>query len=194
MSNRKIQCIRKGKEKPLVGVANCKSRFCMVPSHGMHADCDGDRDRSADVTAESADVSDRRQRSEGRGLTCRSAPTCHNKRSTASVVLCAQRSDDRRPIHWDNFPSSFEEVEAKRSCQASPRKRVGNPKSWREDLSDVSTWRTDRWARWKPVEATQARESDHQSCSLCDTELWLILCVISVFIHHGHYSEKSVER
>ena len=54
----------------LVGAATCKSRFCMVSSCGMHAYRNGNRDRPADVTAESTDVSDRRQRSEGSGLTC----------------------------------------------------------------------------------------------------------------------------
>ena len=44
----------------LVSVASCKSRFHIMPSHGMHANRDGDRDRPADVTAESTDVSDRR--------------------------------------------------------------------------------------------------------------------------------------
>ena len=70
---------------------------------------------------------------------------------------------------------------------------MDKPRSRREDLASVSTWRTNHWARWKPVEATQARESDHQSCSSCDAELWLILCVISVFIHHVHYSELKGE-
>ena len=66
-------------------------------------------------------------------------------------------------LHWDNLPASFKEIQAKRSCQAGPRKHVGKSKSKREDLAGVTTWRTDRCV----VEATQARESDHQSCSLC---------------------------
>ena len=143
-------------------------------------------DRPADVTAESSDASARRQRSEGCGLTCRSASTCHSTRNTASAVLRAQKSEDRCPVHWDNLPLSFKEVQVKRSCQAGPRRRVDKPRSRREDFASVSTWRTDHWARWKPVEATQARESDHQSCSLCDVELWLILCIISVFIYYVH--------
>ena len=128
----------------LVSAARYKSRFrachhtaCMRIAMAMH-------DRPADVTAESSDMSDRRQRSEGRGLTCQSAPTCQSTHGTASAVLCAQKSKDHHSIHWDTFPSSFNEVEAKRSCQAAPRKRVHNPKSRREDLASVSTWRTDR--------------------------------------------------
>ena len=117
----------------LVGVSSCKSRFCMVPSCGIHADRDGDRDRPADMTAESTDVSDRRQRSEGSGLTCQSAPTCHCTHNTTGAVLCAQRSENCRPVHWDNLPTSFKEVQAKRSCQAGARKRVNKPKNRRED-------------------------------------------------------------
>ena len=90
-----------------MSAARCKSRFrachhmaCMRIVMATH-------NRSADVTAEPSDVSDRRQRSEGRGLTCRSAPTCHSTRSTTSAVLRAQKSEDRRPVHWDNLPSSF---------------------------------------------------------------------------------------
>ena len=74
----------------LVSVANCKSRFRIMPLRGMHANRDGDRDRTADVTAESIDVSDQRQRLEGRGLTCEGPPTCHSTRSTANAVLCTQ--------------------------------------------------------------------------------------------------------
>ena len=70
---------------------------------------------------------------------------------------------------------------------------MDKPRSRRENLASVSTWRTDYWARWKLVEVTQARESDHQRFSLCDAELWLILCVILVFIHHVHYSELKRE-
>ena len=54
----------------------CHHAACMRIAMATH-------DRPADVTAESSDVSDRRHRSEGRGLTCRSAPTCHSTRSTA---------------------------------------------------------------------------------------------------------------
>ena len=118
----------------------CHHAACMRITMATH-------DRPADVTAESTDVSDRLQLSERRGLTCRSAPMWHSTRSTANAVLCAQKSEDRRPVHWDNFPSSFKDVQAKRSCQAGPRKRVNKPKSRREDLVDVSTWRTGRWAR-----------------------------------------------
>ena len=124
-------------------------------------------DRPADVTAESSDVSDRRQRSEGRGLTCRSAPTSHSTRSIINGVLRAQKSEKCRPVHWDHLPSSFNEVQVKRSCQEGLRKRVDKPKSKREAVVNVSTWRTNRWAKWEPVGAIQARENDHQSCDLC---------------------------
>ena len=58
----------------LVSAARCESRFrpcnhgaCMRIAMATH-------DRPADVTAESPDVSDRRQQSEGHGLTCQSTP------------------------------------------------------------------------------------------------------------------------
>ena len=82
----------------------------------------------------------------------------------------AQRSKARRPVRWDNLPSSFKEVQAKGNCQTGLRKRVEKPKSRGEALVDVSTWRTGRWARWKPAEAAQSRESDNQSCNLRATQ------------------------
>ena len=127
-------------------------------------------DRPADVTAESSDVSDRRQRSEERGLTCQSAPMTHSTRSIINGVLRAQKSEKCRPVHWDHLPSSFNEVQVKRSCQEGPRKRVDKPKSKREAVTNVSTWRTDRWVKWEPVETTQAREMNHQSCDLRATQ------------------------
>ena len=81
-------------------VRSCHHAACMRIAMATHH-------RRADVTTESSDVSDRCQRSERRELTCQSAPACHNTWSTASAVLCAQKSEDRRPIHWDNLPSSF---------------------------------------------------------------------------------------
>ena len=90
----------------LVRAASYKSRFYMVPLHGMHADRDGNGDRLADVTAESTDVSNRRQQLEGSGLTCQSAPTCHSTHNTASAVLCAKRSEDRCPVRWCNLQAS----------------------------------------------------------------------------------------
>ena len=123
-------------------------------------------DRPADVTAESSDVSDRRQLSEGRGLTCRSAPMCHSTRSIVNAVLHAQKSGNCLPVHWDKRSSSFNAVQVKRICQEGPRKRVDKRKSKREAVANVSTWRTDRWAKWEPAGATQARENDHQSYDL----------------------------
>ena len=137
----------------------CHHAACMRIAMATH-------DRPADVTTESSDVSDRLQRSEGRGLTCRSTPMCHSTHNVVNVALRAQKSEDCRPIHWDNRFSSFNMVQVKRSCQASPRKRVDKPKSRREALADVSTWRIDRWAKWEPVGATQARVNDHQSYDL----------------------------
>ena len=89
-------------------------------------------DRPADVTAESSDVSDRRQRSKERGVTCQSAPMCHSTRSIVNAALRAQKSEDCRPVHWDSLPSSFKVTQVKRSCQEGPRKRVDKPKSWKE--------------------------------------------------------------
>ena len=154
----------------LESAARCESRFCACHHAACMRIAMATHDRPADVIAESSDVSDRRQRSEGRGLTCRSALTRHSTRSTANAMVLAQKSQDCRPVHWDNLPSSFNVVQVKRSCQESLRKRVDKPRSKREALADISTWRTDRWARWKPVEATQARESDHQSCDLRATQ------------------------
>ena len=72
-------------------------------------------DRPADVTAESSDVSDRRQRSKERGVTCQSAPMCHSTRSIVNAALRAQKSEDCRPVHWDSLPSSCKVTQVKRS-------------------------------------------------------------------------------
>ena len=90
-------------------------------------------DRPADVTAESSDVSDRRQQSEERGLTCRSAQMCHNTRSIVNAVLRAHKSEDCRLVHWDNRSSSFNTVQVKRSCQEGPRKHVDSQRA-RENM------------------------------------------------------------
>ena len=42
------------------------------------------------------------------------------------------------------------------------KEACGQPKSKREAVANVSTWGTDRWAKWEPVGATQARENDRQ--------------------------------
>ena len=128
----------------LVSAARCESRFCACHHAACMQIAMATHDRPADVTAESSDVSDRRQRSEERGLTCRSASMCHSTRSIINATLRAQKSEDCRPVHWDSLPSSFKAVQVKRSCQEGLRKRVDKPKSKREATVNVSTWRTDR--------------------------------------------------
>ena len=151
----------------LVSVASYKSRFRIMPSHDMHTNCDGDRDRPVDVTTESIDVSDRRQRSEGRGLTCRRSPTVsqHGQHRQCNAVCPGSKGAPPSSLGLPSF--KLQVVQVKRSCKASSRKHVDKRK---EDLAGVRTWRTDRWARWKPVEAAQARESGHRSCSLRATQ------------------------
>ena len=145
----------------LVSAARCESRFCIMPSHGMHANRDGDRDRPADVTAESSDVSDRRQRLEGRGLTCRSAPTRHSTHSTtnrhdstSSAVLCAQKSERRRQFIRTTFLQAARVDQVKRSCEASSKKRVDKIK---ENLEDVNTWRASRWAKMEASKGSKSK-------------------------------------
>ena len=125
----------------LVGVASCKSRFCMVPSHGMHVDCDGHHDRRADVTAESVDVSYRCQRSEGRGLTCQRSPAVsqHGQHRQCNAVCPDCKETPSSPLGLPSF--KLRVVQVKRSYKASSRKLVDKSK---KDIADVSTWRTDR--------------------------------------------------
>ena len=47
---------------------------------------------------------------------------------------------------------------------------MDKPKSKREAVTNVSTWRTDRWVKWEPVETTQASKNDHQSYDLRVTQ------------------------
>ena len=47
---------------------------------------------------------------------------------------------------------------------------MDKPKSKKEAVANVSTWRTDRWAKWEPVGAIQASENDHQSYDLRVTQ------------------------
>ena len=125
----------------LVSVASRKSRFRIMPSHGMHANRDGDRDRPADVTAESADVSDRCQRSKERGLTCRRSPAAsqHGQHRQCSAVCPDCKEAPPSSLGLPSF--KLRVVQVKRSCKASSRKRVDKNK---EDLAGVITWRAGR--------------------------------------------------
>ena len=150
-------------------------------------------DRPADVTAESSDVSDRRQRLEGRGLTCQSAPS-DTARAASSMQCCVPRN---QRIAAQFIGTAYLQASTQSKSSAVAKKVQGSvctSERAREKLYPTSTRggltagrNGSQWGQHRQ-EKMIIRVVICVRCrivvdSLCD----------SLFIHYVHYSEVNNE-